>query len=250
MNIRIMSDLHIEFFDFQPTPMPADVVVLAGDILTEHYGLTWARKAFPEQPIVYVMGNHEFYDAIYERVMDRARHEAVGLGIHLLEKNQVVIDGVRFLGATLWTDFEVEEPLLPRKIAYRYANGSMTDFSIIRYRDGMLSAQDSRELHREARAWLTDRLAEPFNGKTVVVTHHLPHRASIDRQFHRNPLNPAFASHMPELVRPPVNLWIHGHTHCSCDYEPVEGTRVVCNPRGYGPGDLNEQFNQYLVVEL
>ena len=108
----------------------------------------------------------------------------------------------------------------------------------------------SHELHKVARACLTDRLAEPFDGKTVVVTHHLPHRSSIDPQFDRHPLNPAFASHMPELVRPPVDLWIHGHTHCSCDYMPVEGTRVVCNPRGYGPADLNEQFNPYLVIDV
>lgn len=250
MDIRVMSDLHIEFFDFLPVEVPADVIVLAGDILTEHYGLIWARKAFPDKPIVYVMGNHEYYDAHYERVLDRARKEAADLGVHLLEKDQVVINGVRFLGTTLWTDFAVEEPLLPRSLAYRYANGSMTDFSIIRYQDRMLSARDSHELHKEARAWLTERLAEPFAGKTVVVTHHLPHMGSIDRQFHQHPLNPAFASHMPELVRPPVNLWIHGHTHCSCDYEPIEGTRVLCNPRGYGPADLNEQFNQYLVVEV
>ncbi len=251
MKIRVMSDLHIEFFDFEPHPeVPADVVVLAGDILTEHYGLQWARTHFSGLPIVYVMGNHEFYDARYERVLERAREEAAKLQIHLLEKDEVIIDDVRFLGTTLWTDFEVEEPLLPRQIAYRYANGSMTDFSIVRYAEGMLSAQDSHEFHKVARAWLTDRLAEPFAGKTVVVTHHLPHRASIDRQFHRDPLNPAFASHMPELVRPPVNLWIHGHTHCSCDYEPVEGTRVLCNPRGYGPSDLNEEFNQYLVVDV
>ena len=250
MKIRAMSDLHIEFFDFEPHPeVPADVVVLAGDILTEHYGVQWARKCFPDLPIIYVMGNHEFYDARYERVLERAREEAVKRHIQLLEKDQVIIDGVRFLGTTLWTDFAVEEPLLPRSIAYRYANGSMTDFSIIRYGNGMLSAQVSHDLHKLARAWLIDRLAEPFDGKTVVITHHLPHRLSIDPRFERHPLNPAFASHMPELVRPPVNLWIHGHTHCSCDYV-VEGTRVVCNPRGYGPADLNEQFNQYLIVEV
>lgn len=250
MKIRIMSDLHIEFFDFEPAPVPADVVVLAGDILTEHYGLGWARSRFPDLPIVYVMGNHEYYDAHYECVLERARKEAVALDIYLLENDQAVIDDVRFLGATLWTDFEVGEPEHTANFSLWYANRSMSDFSIIRYRGGMLRAEATREFHEASRRWLAERLAEPFNNKTVVVTHHLPHRGSINRQFHRNPLNPAFASHMPELVRPPVDLWIHGHTHCSCDYQPVEGTRVVCNPRGYGPSDLNEQFNQYLVAEV
>ncbi len=250
MKIRVMSDLHIEFFDFEPhRDVPADVVVLAGDILTEHYGLQWARSRFPHLPIIYVMGNHEFYDARFERVLERAREEAARQQIHLLEKDQVIIDGVRFLGTTLWTDFEVEAPENDANCAMWYADRSMSDFSVIRYRGGMLHASDTREMHFEARAWLTDRLAEPFEGKTVVVTHHLPHRLSIDKQFHKHPLNGAFASHLPELVRLPVNLWIHGHTHCSCDYE-VEGTRVVCNPRGYGPSDLNEEFKPDLVIEV
>lgn len=253
MRIRMMSDLHIEFFDFVPTEVPADVVVLAGDILTEHYGLGWARKTFPDKPIVYVMGNHEFYNAHHERVLERARQEAVELGIHLLENDQVVIDGVRFLGATLWTDFEVESgnPQVPDSAyAMWYAKRAMTDFNAIRYRGGLLSPEATRAFHAASRAWLTERLAEPFAGKTVVVTHHLPLTRSIHPDFFRHPLNPAFASHLPELVRPPVDLWIHGHTHCSCDYLTEEGTRVVCNPRGYGPADLNREFNQYLVVEV
>ena len=250
MDIRVMSDLHVEFCDFQPVEVPADVIVLAGDILTEHYGLVWARTAFPNKPVVYVMGNHEFYDAHYERVLERARKEAIELGIHLLEKDEVVIDGVRFLGTTLWTDFEVEAPEQDANFAMWYADRSMADFGLIRYRGRMLRAEDTRVMHVEARAWLADRLTEQFNGKTVVVTHHLPHRSSIDAQFHRHPLNPAFASHMPELARPPVDVWVHGHTHCSCDYTTEEGTRVFCNPRGYGPSDFNEEFNQYLVVAV
>ena len=96
-----MSDLHVEFFDFHPIEVPADVVVLAGDILIEHRGLAWARKAFPGKPIIYVMGNHEYYEGDYERVLERARDEAAKQQIHLLEQDQVVIDGVRFLGTTL-----------------------------------------------------------------------------------------------------------------------------------------------------
>lgn len=250
MKLRVMSDLHVEFFAFRPPEAPADVVVLAGDILNEHYGLIWARKSFPTTPIIYVMGNHEFYNAHYERVLERARKEAQQLEIHLLENDQTVIDGVRFLGMTLWTDFAVEEPMHTVGFSMWHANRQMADFSLIRYRGGRLSAEATREFHRASRRWLTERLAEPFDGKTVVVTHHLPHKASIDRQFHRNPLNPAFASHLPELACAPVNLWIHGHTHCSCDYEPVEGTRVVCNPRGYGPSELNVRFDPNLVVEI
>lgn len=250
MKIRVMSGLHIEFFDFVPPPVDADVVVLAGDILTEHYGLTWARRAFPDTRIVYVLGNHEFYDAHYEAVLERARKEAASLAIDLLECDQVVIDGVRFLGTTLWTDFEIDEPSpgIP-SFAMWYANQNMADFRLIRYRGGLLHAEATREFHQESRRGLNARLAEPFEGKTVVVTHHLPHRRSINRMFDRHPLNPAFASHLPGLVTAPVDLWIHGHTHCSCDYV-TDGTRVLCNPRGYGPADFNRQFNSQLIARL
>jgi hypothetical protein len=125
----------------------------------------------------------------------------------------------------------------------------MADFRLIRYRGGVLRAEISRELHQNARRWLSDRLDEPFDGRTVVVTHHLPHRRSIHPMFQGNPLNPAFASHMPELVRSPVDLWIHGHTHCSADYV-TDGTQVLCNPRGYGPHDLNPKFEPSFVVEV
>jgi predicted phosphodiesterase len=250
MKIRVFSDLHLEFFAFEPADVSADVVVLAGDIHNGHYGLGWARQAFPDAQIVYVMGNHEFYDADLDAVLDRARREATALEIYLLEKDQAIIDGVRFLGTTLWTDFDVEAPQWPRPLALRHANATMPDFRVIRHRGETLSAELTREFHRASRQWLSERLAEPFDGKTVVVTHHLPHRGSIDRQFHRDPLNPAFVSHMPELVQPPVTLWIHGHTHCSCDYEPVRGTRVLCNPRGYGPSQLNDRFDQRLVIRI
>jgi hypothetical protein len=91
---------------------------------------------------------------------------------------------------------------------------------------------DSLALHRQARAWLEAELARPFGGKTIVVTHHGPHRLSVAERYAEDPVSAGFVSHLPELVREPVALWIHGHTHTSFDYT-VNGTRVVCNPRGY-----------------
>ena len=184
------------------------------------------------------------------RRLERSRNEAINLGIDLLECDQVVIDGVRFLGTTLWTDFEIDEPSpgIP-SFAMWYANQNMADFRLIRYRGGLLHCEATREFHRESRRWLSARLDESFDGKTLVVTHHLPRRRSIHRMFDRHPLNPAFASHLPELVRSPVDLWTHGHTHCSCDYV-TDGTRVLCNPRGYGPANFNRQFDPQLIAQI
>jgi Icc-related predicted phosphoesterase len=97
--------------------------------------------------------------------------------------------------------------------------------------------------------WLERKLTEAFDGPTVVVSHHLPHRQSIHPKYQGNPLNPCFASDLARLVRAPVALWIHGHTHESMDYV-VNGTRVVCNPRGYVPMEPNPSFDSMRVVDL
>lgn len=249
MKIRILSDLHLEHAGFEPPTAQADVVVLAGDVSIEDHGLEWARRAFSDMPIVYVVGNHEFYHGKYETVLERCRKRAAELDIHLLEKDEVVLNGVRFLGTTLWTDFALEEAAgYLASMAMRYAGANMNDFRLIQYRGGILSPLATRCFHLESRQWLADQLAEPFDGRTVVITHHLPHRGSIDRAYHGSLLNPAFASHLPELVRPPVSLWVHGHTHKPCDYE-VDGTRVVCNPRGY-PRETGAGFDPALVIEI
>jgi predicted phosphodiesterase len=251
MRIRVLSDLHLEFGPFTPPNVPADVVVLAGDIVPEHYGIEWARQAFPETPVIYVAGNHEYYAADLEAVLMRTRERAAQLGVHYLERDQVVIDGVRFLGTTLWTDFDfpVGRPALSRTRVDWIAREKLTDFRVIRYRGGMLHPDAWRDLHRESRAWLTRELSDPFEGPTVVVTHHLPHERSVHAEFTDHPLNPTFVSHIPDLVRAPVDLWIHGHTHCSMDYV-VNGTRVICNPRGYAPADLNKEFDPTLVLKV
>ncbi len=249
--IRVMSDLHLEFFDFSPGSAPADVVVLAGDIHSEDRGMAWARRAFPDVQIVYVMGNHEYHGFDVEDVIDRTRAAARTWDVQLLECDQAVINGVRFLGTTMWTDFMIDgagRGLLGSPLWY--ARRFMADFSVIRYQKRRLTPEASQELHRRSRGWLEKRIAEPFDGDTVVVTHHLPHKSSIHERFVGNRLNPAFASDLSGLVRPPVKLWIHGHTHCSCDFIVEGQTRVLCNPRGYGPHDLNRDFDESLVVEI
>jgi predicted phosphodiesterase len=250
VRVLVYSDLHLEFGPLDPPSAAADVVVLAGDIALDLDALPWAREKFGDRPIVYVFGNHEFYQGEVTALLDRARRESSKLDIHFLECDAVTIEGVRFLGTTLWTDFEVDAPQRQTADeALALAQRAMSDFGLIRYRDGMLTARQTREFHRQARAWLQAQLARPFDGKTVVVTHHLPHVNSVDRLYRDHPLNPAFVSHMPELVRAPVDLWIHGHTHCSCDYRAA-ATRVVCNPRGYYPHDLNAEFDPLFVVEV
>ncbi len=251
MRIRVLSDLHLEFRDWTPPPVMADVVVLAGDIHAGALGLEWARRHFPSTPVVYVAGNHEFYGNTLQEISAELRNEGRRLDIAVLDASAVVIEGVRFLGAPLWTDFALygREPHRVAR-AMSIAKYGMNDFRVIRFaKEGLLRPEHTRAIHLEHARWLQEKLAEPFEGPTVVVTHFLPHSRSIHAKYEGDGMNAAFASDLNHLVRPPVRLWIHGHTHESCDYT-VNGTRVVCNPRGYLPMEPNAAFQPDLVVEV
>jgi len=247
MKLHVLNDLHLEFEDFDPPETDADVVVLAGDIDVGLEGLHWIEARFPDAPVIYVPGNHEFYhDDI--ALVDELRTRAPA-NIHVLDNAQVVIDEVRFLGSVLWTDYALfgDES---RTLAMRKAQLGLTDFSVIRYQGRRFTPEDAFELHRASRDWLQASLAESFAGKTVVVTHHAPSRHSVHPRYTRDFLTPAFASDLEVMMDGDiVTLWVHGHMHESFDYH-VNGTRVVCNPRGYAPMALNPVFKPDFVVQI
>lgn len=239
MRLHILSDLHLEFLrdqgKFSLPAVDADVTVLAGDIHEHTHGLTWAAQTILPlgRQVIYVSGNHEFYDAHIAGLPGQMKKVAQQLGIHFLDNSSVVIGGVRFLGSTLWTDFVLygaEAVFGSMQAAKRLIN----DFQCIRAKGGgTFTPQDSVALHRTARRWLEEQLAQPFNGPTVVVTHHAPHPGSIHPRFQGSELSPVFASDLTTLIeRYEPALWIHGHMHDTFDYK-VGATRVVCNPKGY-----------------
>lgn len=251
MKIRVLSDLHLEFQDWTPPPVEADVVVLGGDIDVGADGIEWARRSFPSSAIVYVPGNHEFYGARFQDVSSALREDGARFDVSVLDGDSVLVNGVRFLGATLWTDFALHGTE-PERIAGAMANAKygINDFRVIRFGNGgLFRPEHARALHLSQASWLRSALAEPFCGTTVVVTHFLPHRMSIHPKYEGSTLNPCFASDLDDIVRAPVALWIHGHTHESCDYV-VNDTRVVCNPRGYLPGEPNRMFQPRLAIDM
>ena len=247
MKIRILSDLHLEFERFDPPEGLADVVVLAGDIGVGLSGLGWAEESFPDTPVVYVPGNHEFYHQDLG-LLQAMRAYAPG-EIHVLDNEEVRLGGVRFLGCTLWTDFALHGAHA-RERALREANLSINDFSIIRDGRAHFTAEDSARRHAASRAFLETRLAEPFAGKTVVVTHHAPAPGSVSPRFEGDPLTPSFVSDLTGLMGAErVALWVHGHTHARFDYQ-VRGTRVVCNPKGYPGEEWVSEFDPEWGVDL
>lgn len=251
MKIRVLSDLHLEIHDWNPPDAEADIIVLAGDIHSGAHGIEWARRQFPLMPILYVPGNHEFYGREIQESLCDLQKAGRRFGVDVLHGRGVAIGGVRFLGATLWTDFALNgTDVASFRRAMADARYGMSDFSVIRHgRHGVFRPEHARAMHLEQRDWIRERLADEFPGPTIVVTHHLPHPRSIHRKYWGSSLNPSFASDLSHLMGPPVAVWIHGHTHDSCDYVQ-EGTRVVCNPRGYGPFELNTAFDPILTIEI
>ena len=251
MRIHILSDLHLEFCPLDPPPVEADVTVLAGDIGLGAQGVQWAARTFPDRPVVYIAGNHEFYGGDRCQILDEMAKTAPS-HVHVLENRCVEIGGIQFCGATLWTDFDLYGPLgsleacgMARTMMPEFGDGDAEVFE-----DGEpFTPERSMDLHRISRLWLGASLLTANGRPTIVVTHHLPDERSIARQWRGNTLTPAFCSDLSALVER-GGLWVHGHAHDSCDYRTGSDGRVVCNPRGYYPDELNPDFDPGLVVEM
>jgi len=234
MKIQLASDLHLEFLArrlpglrlVEPTA-DADVLVLAGDIGMGTQGVDMFADL--PIPVIYVAGNHEFYGREWSRTRAELRAVSRARNVHFLDNDEVVIDGVRFLGATLWTDFR--HPGTLQSVAMKAVELGLMDYRFISTSAGPLQARQTLEDHERSRAWLQQRLGTSFDGPTVVVSHHGPHPLSIHPRYAGNALNPGFVSDLTPLVEQ-ANLWLHGHVHDSFDYR-VGKCRVVANPAGY-----------------
>lgn len=254
MKLRILSDLHIEINGEPDLPdVPCDAVVLAGDTGTKLSGLKWALKRFPDVPVLYLFGNHEFYGDTYQHVQRRALELTQGTQITLLEKSHCTLGGFDFFGATLWTDLALNQD--PESAALDLQSG-MNDYKKIRYetakgafpklRPSHTSLEHIRSL-RALDAFLTGR--DP--ARCVVLTHHAPSTRTMTPEEHKHPCAPAYASNLDHLVTASgVRLWVHGHIHTSANYT-LGHTRVVANPRGYvNDPRANSAFDPKLVIDL
>ena len=240
MKLNILSDLHLGQGALDVPDNDADVVILAGDISRPREAVAWARGV--DKPVLYVAGNHEFYGDSIDGTLDTLGNLCEGTNVNFLDDDVAVLDGVRFVGTTLWTDFMLLGAAR-REDAMREGQRFLRDFSRIRtsrHSDAIYTPADSVALFDVHHRFVAGELAKPFAGPTVVITHHAPSPKSIHPRFRDSLLNACFISdleHMLDGGR--VCLWVHGHTHDTFDYV-VNGTRVVCNPRGYAKNGVNE----------
>ncbi|MDI1274495.1 metallophosphoesterase [Polaromonas sp.] len=253
MKLNILSDLHLSRGALDVPRNDADVVILAGDIARPKEAVSWALEF--AKPVLYVPGNHEFYDGSIVGAAAELKKLCAGTAIHVLDNDQVILEGVRFLGTTLWTDFMLRPDGEERTLAMQEAQRFMRDFNKIHIDEAaprLFTPDDAAALCRADVHWLESRLAEPHAGPTVVITHHAPSRQSIHSRFAGSLLNGCFVSdlqHLADVQR--TQLWVHGHTHDSFDYL-LNGTRVVCNPRGYATDGVNENplFDSNFMVQI
>jgi hypothetical protein len=261
MRIQIASDLHLEmlqrsFPDFNPVARSdADVLVLAGDVATGADAVDLFAQ-WPV-PVIYVHGNHEAYGMDYHALPGMLRARAAGSAVRYLERDMLVMGDVRFLGCCLWTDYALNGM---REVSMAMAGRCMNDHAVIRRgADGWFLPEHALAEHDASLGWLREQLAHPFDGRTVVVTHHGVAPPSVHPRYVDDPVNAAFVSNLRSLLDA-AELWIHGHVHDSFDYR-VGHARVIANPRGYArnrlmagaPADLrweNPMFNPALVVEV
>ena len=262
MRLMLMSDLHIEQkWDGPEVDILScrpDVLVLAGDIHNGDCVLEWIVKRFlepwPELHVIFVEGNHEFYGNylvdLPKNLLGKIQSASMKR-LHYLHKSQVILQGVRFLGTTLWTDFRLfdDNPVWAMKKAETY----MADYRKISRSSNQHELIDSQDIFKENSDqfnWLKQNLHQPFKGKTVVVTHHAPSIQSIDTFFKKDELTPAYASNYEEVAEH-ADYWLHGHIHSSVDYL-LGRCRVISNPTGYPENHSceNKQFNPGLIIDI
>ncbi|MDB5932701.1 MAG: metallophosphoesterase [Massilia sp.] len=277
MRIQLFSDLHLERYpDFQPKfTAGVDVIVLAGDIGSYQSGSRLESTDFglerfsPLRPgstcskVLYVPGNHEFDSLEFDEAYARLRATCERLGITWLDREVVAIDGVRFVGTTLWADFEalIDPDSTPTKQmqaltkAFRAANYYLSKNTTLKLGEPVL-AEGIREMSLACQAWLRDTLSVPFDGPTVAVTHFAPSLLSADPRYGVTAGTAGFCNALDDLL-PLADVWMHGHLHCLNDYL-VEGSeggrswacRVVANPLGYLSKGEQAAFRENLVIEV
>lgn len=290
MKIQLLSDLHLESNpDFMPSPAPgADLLVLAGDIGSYQTGSALAtagdadfglarfspKHGWPT-PVLFVPGNHEYDGLDFDEAHARLRQTCDRLGITWLEREVLQMGGVRFVGTTLWADFDalgplagkpIPDPLLDkipahlhhpnsqftrqlkaREKAFRAANFYLRKALTTRQGEPWL-AEGLREQALQCQAWLGQALATPFDGPTVVVTHFAPSLHSADPRYGLVPGTAGFCNALDALL-PQAQLWLHGHLHCPSDYT-LSSCRVVANPLGYAHKNEQLTFKPQVLINI
>lgn len=242
MRINYFSDIHLEFGALDAPDNDADIIVAAGDIGISMQGVAWLKTL--NKPVIYIAGNHEFYAHEYQQTLQLIRNQCAGSNVRFLENDSFVFQGVRFLGCTLWTDLFVEGDKKADALGK-----SLNDFRRIQFAEKSFDTVEFSQLHQSSKTWLEQELAQPFFGKTVVITHHAPSQWSWNESA-RVLKKLAYCNDLKPLLHEyEIAAWFHGHIHSPADYR-ISGARILCNPRGYVGKKIVPGFDQNRIVAI
>ena len=248
MKIQIISDLHQEFGCSILNFENADIVVFAGDVNIGTKGIEWLKTEIPTIPVIYVLGNHEYYKGSYPKTLNKIIESSKDTNVHVLENKCIKVNGINFHGTTLWTDFSLFGN--PRYYG-SMCQSKMNDYKKIR-RDpsySKLRTIDTFRIHQKSIQWLENSLEEKEGELNIVVTHHAPSIKSIPEKYKDDPISSAYASNLEEAIEKyKPRYWIHGHIHEPKRYM-IDATEIICNPHGY----IDEKYNGYekeLIIEI
>jgi predicted phosphodiesterase len=262
MKIAVCSDLHLEFGGLiLRNTDNADVLVLSGDICVAKDLLELGSPMSKSEAIhdffkncsdefkhvIYIVGNHEHYHGDFRDTIRDLKYNLHYLqNLHILDKETVALEGVTFIGGTLWTDMNGEDPMTlntigsmmndfrcvknsNKKVSFRDADGNFHE------RVAKFSPEDAVEDHKKMVDYIRHVVEGKDDQKFVVVGHHAPSKLSTHPKYQNETLmNGGYSSTLDFFIEahPQIKLWTHGHTHEIFDYV-LNQTRIVCNPRGY-----------------
>ena len=257
MKVKLLSDLHLEFGGFDPGE--GDVLILAGDIINvkelrqqspqgKYYKEFLEKCANNYNKVFYVCGNHEYYfnhlDKTHKHLLEVTDVE--GSTITVLNNSVETYEGVNFIGATMWTNYDNEN-----YDKMKLGLDAMTDYHVIEEGEEstkLLPSSTVRE-HNKTIEYLENTLPT-LTGETVVITHHAPHATSLSGDYVGNELAAAYHSDLEDFIlKHGPEYWCHGHIHHTNDYY-VGSTRILSNPRGYAKYNENPDFNKEFEFEV
>ena len=265
MKVQLLSDLHNEFLRNGITDpehkwtglipeTQADIIVLAGDIDTGTNGIEWAVKESERlaKNIIYVLGNHEFYGHEYSRLKEKIAKQCEGTAVFCLDYGVYTQDDVRFIGATLWTDYKADVRV-PQDLAMFYVEKGLADHKKIKYKAGNkyrnFQPLDALAIHKKELNWLEEQINKPYKGKTVVISHHGPHPVCQHPAYPVSEISTAFHSDLSKLIEnSAIDIWAFGHTHANID-SVITDTRIISNQAGY-PGENVSGFNASNIIDI
>jgi len=294
MKIAVASDLHLEFGDLDfDNKDNAEVLILSGDILVAkdvtdhdthdimgpeyrsnryHNFMQRCTERFPH--VIYILGNHEHYHGDFAETTTHLKNKFDYMpNLHILDNEILTVGDVTFIGGTLWTDMNREDPTTLYHMksmmndfrcvtnsnrvvnykTYEQINGvDNRERPIFRERVGKFSPEDAVDEFRKFTGYIQQIVEGKFDQKFVVVGHHSPSRLSTHPRYADDTImNGGYSSSLDDYIidHPQIKLWTHGHTHYPFDYR-IGSTRVVCNPRGYINYEESADRWQLITVDI